>query len=497
MADLDPTGGTVALGALGIRTPNYTGTAAAAEAATAEGMRAAGDTSEAFADALDRAEMTTEHVVELEATELPGAPTSEGTRAPGDPAGAIELDVPDVSEEFEIAVVSVDARGVTTWSFSPRPEPSTGAMRGPGATRTFVIKRTATPPPAAGETADRSIFGVVGKQVIKVVSFPIGRVLGRIVDNYLQDWEATHQGYGIRPFTTADYRAAAPYFDSGNAPWQKLAEGRTLLFIHGTFSRAHGAFWKLPEDAMAALQQRYEGRVIAFDHTSISADPIENMDWFVDQVPDGLTLDVDIICHSRGGLVARALAERTDPFPGTRRIRAHRTVLVGAVNQGTILADVENWTKLVDTMSTVLNIFGIAVGDTVDLVLAFVRQIAISGYEELRGLSAMVPTGQFLRAFNVRPRGQNEYLAIASSFEPGDQALKAYFRDYVTDQIMGSPNDGMVRIDSVVGADVPGQFSTVNDQLVLDDAQGIEHAQYFGNPRVAAKLVEWLGRPWT
>src|SRR6266508_1198647 len=106
MADLDPTGGTVALGALGIRTPNYTGTASAAETATAEGLRAAGSTSEAFADALGRAEMTTEHVVELEATELPGAPTSEGTRAPGDPAGAIELDVPDVSEGCELAGVS-------------------------------------------------------------------------------------------------------------------------------------------------------------------------------------------------------------------------------------------------------------------------------------------------------------------------------------------------------------------------------------------------------
>jgi pimeloyl-ACP methyl ester carboxylesterase len=497
MADLDPTGGTVALGVLGIRTRNYTGTATATEAATADGLRAAGSTSEAFADALERADMTTEHVVELEAGELPGAPTSEETRAPGDPAAAIELDVPDVSERFELAVLSVDPRGVTTWSFSPRPEGVDAATRGPGATRTFVIKRTATPPPAATETTDRSIFGDVGKQVIKVVSFPIGRVLGRAVNNYLTDWEATHQGYGIRPFTKDTYRAAVPYFDGGNAPWQKLREGRSLLFVHGTFSRASGAFQGLPEDAFAALQERYGDRVFAFDHTSISANPIENMDWFIDHVPDGLTLDVDIICHSRGGLVARALAERTEAYPGTRRINVHRTVLVGAVNQGTILADVENWTKLVDEMSTALNIFGVAVGDTVDLVLAFVRQIAVSGYEELRGLSAMVPTGKFLRDFNARARGSNEYLAIASNFEPGDKELKAYFRDFVTDQVLGSPNDGMVRIDSVVGTAAAGQFATVTDQLVLGEGDGIEHAQYFGNARVAAKLVEWLGRPWT
>jgi len=147
-------------------------------------------------------------------------------------------------------------------------------------------------------------------------------------------------------------------------------------------------------------------------------------------------------------------------------------------------------------MSTALNLVGVVVSDTVDLVLAFVRQIAVSGYEELRGLSAMVPTGKFLRDFNARPRGSNEYLAIASNFEPTDPALKAYFRDYVTDQIMGSPNDGMVRIDSVVGSDIPGQFATVEDQFVLGEEDGIEHARYFGNPRVAAKLVEWLSRPW-
>ena len=105
-------------------------------------------------------------------------------------------------------------------------------------------------------------------------------------------------------------------------------------------------------------------------------------------------------------------------MPGTRKIRVHRTALVGAVNNGTILADVSHWNDLIDTLSTVLNTVGIAIGDTVDLVLAFVRQIAVAAYPELRGLAAMVPSGDFLKDLNARPRGQNEYLAIASNYEP-------------------------------------------------------------------------------
>ena len=116
--------------------------------------------------------------------------------------------------------------------------------------------------------------------------------------------------------------------------------GGTLLFIHGTFSRATGAFSELPLDSMQALQAIYDDRVIAFDHQSISRDPTENIAWLLGTIPDGLTLDLDIVCHSRGGLVARSLSERTDPMPGTRKIKVHRTALVGAVNDGTILADV-------------------------------------------------------------------------------------------------------------------------------------------------------------
>ena len=85
----------------------------------------------------------------------------------------------------------------------------------------------------------------------------------------------------------------------------------------------------------------------------------------------------------------------------------------------------------------------------------------------------MVPTGDFLKELNGRPRGQNEYLAIASNYEPTDRQLKSYFRDVVTDQLFdGGPNDSMVRIDSVCGSSDKGAFATVDEQLAARRDEG-------------------------
>jgi len=495
MAELDPTGGTIQLGDLGLRTPGFSGTAEATDSVAGPGpLRAVGGTSATFQAALERAGMETTHVVDLQATLLPGmAAGVPSGRALGGQIDSFELDVPVPNAGWDQVVLSVDDRGVTTWSFAPRVE-GEGAMRGVGASRTFVIRRSEGGPAELG-AANRSLFGVMGKQVVKVIAVPIGNVLGVGVNSYLEHWEQTHQrDYGIRDYLPDNYGVEAPYFNDDAARWAELAKGRTLLFVHGTFSRAHGAFNGLPGDTMLALSTMYEKRVIAFDHRTISDDPAENIDWLLATIPDGLTLDLDIVCHSRGGLVARSLAERIDPPPGSRRIRVHRTALVGATNNGTILADVGHWNDLVDSLSTVLNIVGIAAGETVDLVLAFVRQIIVNAYPQLRGLACMVPGGPFLADLNGRPRGQNEYLVVASNFEPLDQRLTSYFKDFVRDELFGEkPNDSMVRIDSVCGTTTPGEFAEVAEQCLLGDEMGIEHSQYFGTRQVADKLVQWLG----
>jgi hypothetical protein len=493
MPDLDPMGGTIEVGELGLRTPGFTGRARALAPVDRGGLRAAGNTSEELQAALERARMETAFVLEVEAEPLDRPDRSTPGRGAGGSPGEIELDVPRPAGGFEQAVLSVDESGLATWSFASRDERGAAgsAARGGEGTRTFVIRRAPEGPAPTADGADRSIFGEVGKQLLKVLAFPIGTAVGKAVDDALRDWERTHQPYGIRDFTSATYRSDIRGFDGDPDRWRSLARGRVLVFIHGTFSRSNGAFSSLDPTTMQDLERLYGGRVIAFDHQSISEDPAENAEWFLSTIPDGTHLDADIVCHSRGGLVARSLTERLTAQPGARRIRFRRTALVGVVNDGTILADVGHWNQLIDVLSTVLNTVGFVVGDTVDLILSFVRQIAVAAYPQLRGLACMVPGGPFLAELNARPRDLRASLAVGSNFEPVDGRLRSWLSDGV-DALFGRlPNDTMVPIDSVVGTD-GGPFGRFHDAVVLDEHQGVPHSGYFSHPGVRRRLVEWL-----
>lgn len=491
MPDLEFDGTSVDLGdGLVVRAAGYAGSARRVDTAAGPGLRAAGGTSEALQAAMDRAEMETVYVVEVEAAPLDFA--ADANRAVGGQVGAIQLDVPQPPQDYEQAVLSVDEHGVTTWSFAPEGE-RTPAARGGGAARTFTIPRTAGAPPEPGVAADRSIVGEIGKQILKVVAFPIGRVVGNVVNGFLGQWETEHHRYGIRDFGPAAYHQPPVYFDGDVNRWQALAKDRTLLFVHGTNSRAEGAFKALAENRMGSLRELYGDRIIAFDHLTITEDPFQNVDWLINTIPAGQSLELDVICHSRGGLVSRALAQRTAVLPGGRSVVVKRLAFVGATNNGTILADAAHWNDYINILSTVLNTLGIAVGETVDLVLSFVRQIAVAGYTQIPGLYAMVPGGPFLKQLGGWPRGETQYLAIASNYEPQDRQLGSYFNDYVKDLIFeGKENDAMVRVDSVVGTTVAGEWGETADKLVRPGAAGIEHAFYFGDNDVADELVTWL-----
>ena len=97
--------------------------------------------------------------------------------------------------------------------------------------------------------------------------------------------------------------------------------------------------------------------MFAFDHFTLSHDPRRNIEWLVDQLPPQ-PLELDVVCHSRGGLVARALAEHPVAFGfDVSRVKVRRTVFVGVPNNGTALADPDHIVKMLDRLTTALNLF--------------------------------------------------------------------------------------------------------------------------------------------
>src|SRR4030095_11962662 len=76
---------------------------------------------------------------------------------------------------------------------------------------------------------------------------------------------------------------------------------------HGTNSNTDGAFCGLKKNnAYSDLFKFYEGRLLAFEHKTLSESPLKNVTDLLKALPDEII--VEIISHSRGGLIADLLA---------------------------------------------------------------------------------------------------------------------------------------------------------------------------------------------
>ena len=424
----------------------------------------------------------------------------EGLRGPSGEE-AMLLEVPDLGGERGQVVLAVDEAGVASWSFAVDeggvPEPPT--VRGAGGVKRFLV-RSHTPAVAdAGSGATRGLLGIVGRKLVRVLVYPLtDPVLGRVGNQLAGVWEEHSRPYGVRRFDPDGY-TLPPAGPLTTADWERLAKGRALLFIHGTFSTSHGAFGALPADDFAALHARYGGRVFAFDHFTLSHAPERNARWLLDQVPEGVKLEVDVVCHSRGGLVARMLAERADwlGVVDSDRLRVARAVFVGVPNRGTLLADPGHMVDFLDRVSTALNLFPLhGAGEILDSLLVVVKMVGHGALRGLAGLAAMDPHGAFITGLNQGGDGGGEYFGIAADFEPRG-ALRDFLRtvaDAAVDRVFDrAANDLVVPTGGVYEANGQARFPLAAERvLTIAPGAGVIHTHYFSHPATAAALRAWL-----
>jgi hypothetical protein len=274
-----------------------------------------------------------------------------------------------------------------------------------------------------------------------------------------------------------------------------------LLFIHGTFSTAHASFGSLSDEAFNSLYHRYEGRLLAFNHPTLSPDPKNNIEWLFQNLPRDARLEVDIICHSRGGLVARTLTERPSAFGlDTAHIKVRRVIFVAVPNSGTPLADPDHMVKMIDRLTTALNLFPTGpVTETLEALITAIKVIGHGGLKGLDGLACMHPTGDFLKALNHGEPTGAEYYAVAADYEPTDSGLKALLAGTVADVVLDRvfedvPNDMVVPEPGVFAENGCKTFpiSDVNRMLQIPPTAGVIHTTMFSSDLVRSKLLEWL-----
>ena len=390
------------------------------------------------------------------------------------------LEVPVAADEIAFAVV-VDADTDTVVVLPPDPGTDREAL---GVARFSLT----------AEPGDRGIVGVVARVLLSGPGRKVVNVLtGKVARAAAARWERRARPEGVRLFRPRDPVEGAPMTAEA---WARLSGGPSLLWLHGPFVQTHTGFAGLDRDLWGALADRYQGRVWAYDHHTVSVAPRANARDLLRLVAEAGTgpLVVDVVAHSRGGLVARELAERSRDTPLTVR----SLILAGTPNEGTPLADTRGMVAGLNRFGNLLALAPDPVSDIAGAVVAIVTQVLGDAVGELPGLTAMAPPAKnpsYLGELNaLAPAADVTYRLLAGDYQPGADGsrLGKAFVGWAADTLLkDDTNDLVVPASSALGGDriAAGTGTTVS---------GVPHTGFWRSPAVSLHLQDWLlGGPIT
>ena len=412
---------------------------------------------------------------------LVGRPASHGE--PG-----LTVTVPGPGTGLGQVLLASDESGVLSWVFADDTPGVQRASRG-GDRRSYTVPRSVTTESTSGK---RGPLGAIGKKLLEVFAFRLISLGAKeVAQHFAAQWEADHHPYRLRDFTPETYRSA-PAHSLSAEDLPSPADGPVLLVLHDAMDLTSTGFRGLPATAVADLQASYGGRVFAFDHPTLSASPTDNARALA-QLVAGSQLELDILAHGRGGLVARVLAEQPGAV-GLTGVTVRRVVMVATPNAGTVLTDFEHLGDLVDIVTNLLDIApDIGVTDVLSLVIGVVKQLAVGALSGLDGLTAMQPDGEYLRWLNKPGRDAAAYFAVASDYDPppGTRLGRLARTHLINTAFLGAANDLMVPAEGVSAPNGATPFP-IASLLTLKDVQSVDHSGYWASPGVLAQLMDWL-----
>jgi hypothetical protein len=300
---------------------------------------------------------------------------------------------------------------------------------------------------------------------------------------------------------------------------------RILLAVHGTFSSTTGAFSGLAtnDTGRALLQAAIDGydAVVGYDHRTLSLDPKQNAADLLERLrPAGAAgaPQLDVLTHSRGGLVARSLTELLLPEAQGFEAEVGRMIFVASTNGGTLFASPAHWKAFVDLYTNLViaasrlidaasPIAGTLIRGAVSGLGAFVKHLVGSALDpsQVPGLAAMDPAGAFVHTINETQPGQptpgaSTMFVVTSDFEadgpsvgpsglPPSLLLK--LGDAVVDKVFhNAPNDLVVDDASMSAIDLPADF--VDARFDFGPNSSVDHINYFLREEVARAIAGWL-----
>ncbi|HKJ54726.1 MAG TPA: hypothetical protein VJ978_01950 [Nitriliruptoraceae bacterium] len=506
MADFSDPRGPIDLGrGIQLHAPGLQGQAQVEETVPGQTRSASVEpATDAMTAALAASGMREQALVTADLRPVPGSGSGPGgTRGPDDDADAVVLDVPDPGEEWGQVLMAVHEGGVISWH-APRPKATSGGATRGGESVRFRVDLPELGAPvdeAARDDGDdpttRGLIGMAGRVLLKALVFPIAKeVAGRATRSLVHKWEAEHRPNGLRWFGPSDDPRRGTAVDSSGIG--ELAQGRALLLVHGTFSTSATGFGQLSDEVVGRLARAYDGRLFTFEHPSVATSADENLAWLRDHLDGAPRLDLDVVTHSRGGLVGRLLAGGLGEVP---ELTVNTLVFGATPNHGTLLAQPDHVVAFLDRATTLLNLAPPGAADIVQAalegILVGVKAIVAGALEHLTGLTGMNPDSPWLQDLNARSAAATSttFRAIAANFEPTGalrRAIKMRVQDEVVDRVMGNAdNDTVVPTIGVTGT-TADPTALVADPLVYAAGDGVHHSNIFAARRTHEALEEWL-----
>lgn len=297
-----------------------------------------------------------------------------------------------------------------------------------------------------------------------------------------------------------------------------IQHGHILLFIHGTFSETGRIVTQLKSEPagkefLAKAQAGYN-QVLGYDHFTLSRTPVVNAVELARQFAES-DAELDIVCHSRGGLVARWFCEILDK----NRSRKRRVVFVGCPLRGTSLADPQSLRNGLNLLTNAGKLLGntvqlvpllAAAGGLVQIISSvggFTAKTPLvdAGVGLIPGLAAMsrIQNNAELEALNFGPpQARVNYFAITSNFRseaPGWRFWKYFTKSNLADVaadylVFNQENDLVVDTESMTHHAFGANPNFTNDKIFrCFEGDKVHHTNYFEHAETGNFLVERFG----
>ena len=419
------------------------------------------------------------------------------------PEVALQIEV-EPGEEYLLVVKHPSGALTFHRGIEVRPSPRRGG-RGKKAVRKgkakSVIEFRAPIAASAHPDVRRGVFGDFLQGIVDAIVVEISEVIaGTTVDlAEAAIWRLLGREQGLYRITSQGLR------EGQLEPVDRLTatNGRALLFLHGTFSTTQSAFADLANSALFQnLQTRYGDAIYGFDHFTVSVSPEQNANELLAVLPQRGAVTIDVVTHSRGGLVLRNLVERRQLLDDSARFVLGHAVLVASPNEGTPLATPDDRQRSIGWVANVLDLFPPnPVTSNASMVAHWIAWFVKVGIAAAEGLSAMDVRGEQIRELQRPPKPTtDQYSALVANFEPNQNVL-ARALDLGIDWFFEAANDLVVptaggwRIDKLLDSIAPERVGCFGPGGNISPiGNGPTHNSFFTQPGTVDFLAKALLR---